>query len=254
MVKCLDMKLYQEDKDLILQAQHNDPFFQYLTKKLMSHMKKSHKLRVIDLGCGSGRNVIAAAKMGFDCLGIDISNKAIEIGREKAKEENLGDKAEFINADILKMKSKEVGLFDFCIMSEVIEHMNNHQEGINIAYSLLKKGGVLLLTTPHDPKQWNILDEYAEHVRRFTVKEIKQSLKSFSKVRIFTVGFPFHRLIISLYHLMRKLQNKKHQPGSFRDRGLFSSLYFLIGSLILRFDNNFNFTRKGTTIVATAEK
>ncbi len=53
------------------------------SKRLVRH--KGRPLRVLDIGCGYGRDTIYVAKsLGFRVLGIDISEKAIEMARENA--------------------------------------------------------------------------------------------------------------------------------------------------------------------------
>ncbi len=39
--------------------------------------------RVIDLGCGSGTFTALLAQAGYDCVGLDISAKLLEVGRRK---------------------------------------------------------------------------------------------------------------------------------------------------------------------------
>src|SRR3990172_1688312 len=39
--------------------------------------------KALDLGCGTGTNAIYLAEMGFDVTGVDISQVAIEMAREK---------------------------------------------------------------------------------------------------------------------------------------------------------------------------
>ena len=45
---------------------------------------------VIDLGCGDGRIVIAAARRGATGLGVDIDGKLIRKARENAREAEIG--------------------------------------------------------------------------------------------------------------------------------------------------------------------
>lgn len=248
------MKLYSESKELIYYTQHRDPFFLYLTGKLLKPLAAKNGGKVLDLGCGSGRNTLTAARMGFDVLAVDINNKALEIAASHAREEGLEKRTKFVKADLLKIKKHKFGLFDFCILSEVIEHDTDFQKIIDFAYSSLKKGGELLLSTPNDPKQWNLLDDYAEHIKRFKKKELEESLAAFKKVTIFTVGFPFHRLAISTYHILLTVLNKKHQPRIFRKDSVIPSLYSMVGSTVLKIDDLFNFSGRGTTLIAIAEK
>ena len=55
--------------------------------KFKEYLKKNQK--VLDIGCGSGRDVIYLAKLRFDSYGIDFSKVAIRKARKKYKGKNL---------------------------------------------------------------------------------------------------------------------------------------------------------------------
>ncbi|QOJ78789.1 class I SAM-dependent methyltransferase [Infirmifilum lucidum] len=56
--------------------------------------------RVLDLNCGIGRHSIELARRGIEVLGTDISPLYIKIARERARSENVHDKARFLVADM----------------------------------------------------------------------------------------------------------------------------------------------------------
>ena len=45
--------------------------------------------RALDLGCGTGTNVITLAKYGWDVTGVDFSRRAIQIAKKKAKQNDV---------------------------------------------------------------------------------------------------------------------------------------------------------------------
>src|SRR5260370_10678059 len=53
----------------------------------------------IDLGCGTGTNVIWLAGLGFDVTALDFSPTAIDLGR--AKKARVAAKVRFLTADVL---------------------------------------------------------------------------------------------------------------------------------------------------------
>jgi 2-polyprenyl-3-methyl-5-hydroxy-6-metoxy-1,4-benzoquinol methylase len=46
-------------------------------------------LKILDVGCGTGRHAIELTKRGYNVTGIDLSENQLERAREKAKENNL---------------------------------------------------------------------------------------------------------------------------------------------------------------------
>jgi 2-polyprenyl-3-methyl-5-hydroxy-6-metoxy-1,4-benzoquinol methylase len=54
-------------------------------------------LKIIDVGCGTGRHSIELAKRGYNITGIDLSESQLKRAKEKAASENL--KIEFLKSD-----------------------------------------------------------------------------------------------------------------------------------------------------------
>lgn len=62
---------------------------------------------VYDLGCGDGRIVIAAAKIGARGIGIDIDPQRIKEATENAKKEGVADRLTFRNEDLFAANISE---------------------------------------------------------------------------------------------------------------------------------------------------
>lgn len=78
---------------------------------------KSGKLkpcRAIDLGCGTGENVIYLAQQDFDVIGADISSRAIAKARRKAQAARVSPT--FITGDVTNLTGVE-GPFDLVVDS-----------------------------------------------------------------------------------------------------------------------------------------
>ncbi len=71
-----------------------------LANKMLDIAKVTPKDYVIDLGSGDGRIVITAAKRGARALGIEYNPDLVALSRRNAAKEEVGDKAQFIKADI----------------------------------------------------------------------------------------------------------------------------------------------------------
>ena len=62
---------------------------------------------VYDLGCGDGRIVVAAAKLGARAVGIDIDPQRIKEANENAARNGLTGKVEFRQGDLFEADIKE---------------------------------------------------------------------------------------------------------------------------------------------------
>ena len=61
--------------------------------------------KILDYGCGNGIHTIFPAKMGAKMvIGIDLSEKSLEIARERARREGVEDKVNFLQMDCEKME------------------------------------------------------------------------------------------------------------------------------------------------------
>ena len=61
--------------------------------------------RALDLGCGTGTNVITLAEKGWKATGIDFVARAIRMARRKARRKGLEESAEFKVGDALSTES-----------------------------------------------------------------------------------------------------------------------------------------------------
>src|SRR6187549_2492002 len=67
-----------------------------MVNKLMELGQVTSKDVVIDLGSGDGRNVIAAAKLGAQALGVEYNPDMVALSERLAKEAGVADKAKFV--------------------------------------------------------------------------------------------------------------------------------------------------------------
>jgi len=104
----------------------------------------SKKGRVLDIGCGVGNFLAHAASKGWECYGIDFDRDAIEAGKHTFGLEHLEV------ADLREFKEQHPDLtFDLVTAFDVFEHIDNHQEFIELMKGLLKPGGHIAMTMPY---------------------------------------------------------------------------------------------------------
>ena len=101
---------------------------------------------VLDLGCGNGSFLSLFQDRSWRLYGSDFSPTAISIAPENFKGITffLGD-ASAPTGDMLE----QVGKVDVILSTEVIEHLYDPRGFLRNAHSLLKPGGIFILTTPY---------------------------------------------------------------------------------------------------------
>ncbi len=107
---------------------------------------------VLDYGCGNGIHSVAIAKMGAKkVIGIDLSEKSLEIAKERTKRENLEGKVEFLKEDCEKMKFED-NFFDIVFDGQTFSSLDLKKALPEMA-RVLKLGGLVIgiETLGHNP-------------------------------------------------------------------------------------------------------
>jgi ubiquinone/menaquinone biosynthesis C-methylase UbiE len=65
-----------------------------------SALDPEKKLPVLELGCGTGRVLLALAGAGFSVMGVDLSEGMLQVCAERAEELGLGDRVRLVRADM----------------------------------------------------------------------------------------------------------------------------------------------------------
>jgi 2-polyprenyl-3-methyl-5-hydroxy-6-metoxy-1,4-benzoquinol methylase len=135
-------------------------------------------MTILDIGCGSGTIAFYLASKGMRVHGIDISSQAIEQCNKSAVQLGLEKSTSFDVIDFPKQVPQ--GSFDFVIMTEVIEHLENDEIAVKRLYSLLKPSGMLLITTPsinaplHKMGLAKEFDKRVGHQRRYNLEDLEK--------------------------------------------------------------------------------
>ena len=99
------------------------------------------KLKILDVGCGSGFFTILLGKQGHEVLGTDLTPDMIEKSRELAKEEGVDCKFEIMDAENLDFPDET---FDVVISRNLTWTLPDAGHAYDEWCRVLKKGGILL--------------------------------------------------------------------------------------------------------------
>lgn len=105
-------------------------------------------VKIIDIGCGTGRHSIELNKRGYNVIGIDLSESQLKRAREKAKKQNLQIDFKILDARNLPFGNE----FDIAIMLcegafPLMETDEMNFEILKNAYLSLRYPGKLIFTT-----------------------------------------------------------------------------------------------------------
>lgn len=105
--------------------------------------------KMLDLGSGSGRNSIHMAKLGWEAVGIEFSDLAVDIAVENTQKQGLRDLITYLNQSVAEPIPYPDRSFDLAIdmMTMHLLDQNQRQEMIKEVIRLLKTGGYFLFHT-----------------------------------------------------------------------------------------------------------
>ena len=94
-------KEFAEIYDIFMKYVNYDGWYKFLR----TFIKK--KGTILDLGCGTGEFIWRFLKDGFSVIGVDLSEKMLEISEKKLKEKNLkNNNYSLINENIINYENK----------------------------------------------------------------------------------------------------------------------------------------------------
>lgn len=112
-------------------------------------------LRVLEVGCGFGHDLLWTALAGAHAVGIDVNSDFVDIARRtRAHVERLVGHA--VDADIRRTNLLEMSgeVFDLIYMKDVFHHLEPRDEIVARLVDLLAPGGQIVIV---EPNAWNPL-------------------------------------------------------------------------------------------------
>ena len=113
------------------------------TFKLKKNEKPLNKIKILDIGCGGGLLSEPMSRLGADVVGIDASEKNINVAKLHAKKNNLNIKYVCSSPENYQINEK----FDVILNMEIIEHVDNVEQFLKSCSNLLKKNGMMFVAT-----------------------------------------------------------------------------------------------------------
>jgi SAM-dependent methyltransferase len=126
-------------------------------------------LRLLDLGCGIGRHVIYGHKMGLETYGIDLSQGAIDVAREWARQEGVPHPEERLRQGDIRQLPWSDHFFDFVVSHGVLDsmHFSIAQQTVPEVHRVLAAGGLFYCDL--------ISGDDSAHAREYSGEEIVET-------------------------------------------------------------------------------
>jgi ubiquinone/menaquinone biosynthesis C-methylase UbiE len=176
---------------------------------------------VLDLACGEGFNTRILAKKGAkEVIGVDFSEKMIELARRDEARETLG--IQYYVADAANLREFPNTHFDLvaCFMS--LQDIKNYEKAISEVARILRKGGRFVFSVPHPcfetwvakGRRITIATRYYGRVKYTVQWDMKRLVKPFRTTSFHrTLTDYFDTLCRDKLHVLRLVEPRPTKKG-----------------------------------------
>ena len=163
---------------------------QYAIEKIIKKFIKPNSSKILNLGCGPGLLEEALSQYGYSGIGLDSSEKMIELSKKRSVEKKFSESWEFIVGDCEKTKF-ENNKFDCVIASGLIEYMPEDQKLLNEVHRTLKNDGFFILNVTNVFGWSTCLNRFTHYLKKV---EFFMSVANFIKKKVFKEKIKAKRL------------------------------------------------------------
>jgi SAM-dependent methyltransferase len=166
-----------------------NPGREYRFSQVLDLFPAEKNLHVLDFGCGTGNllKLLATQFPQNEYWGADTSDAGIEASKLLVPQANIHKINLSKGKPFLETPFRS---FDIIVCSEVIEHIEEDLQTLQFLFSLLKKGGGLILTVPSGPI--SKFDVFIGHCRHYSKNSLECLLEEagFINIKVNRSGFP----------------------------------------------------------------
>ena len=153
-----------------------------LTIHLLNQLGVKPPARILDAGCGWGVTLDRLERRGYLAVGMDISRRTLERLNRPGRI--------LIEADLTKPIDRDVPLHDVVLALDVIEHIDDDREAVHRLGTLVRPGGLVIVSVPALPDLFTEFDAIQGHRRRYLPETLRAAFADtgLELVRVFWWG------------------------------------------------------------------
>ncbi|MEA1939165.1 MAG: class I SAM-dependent methyltransferase [Candidatus Caldatribacteriota bacterium] len=138
-------------------------------------------MKVLDIGCGTGNFSVKLAKKGCKVTSIDLSDKMLNLAREKSAKENLFINYYHMNVYDLKFPDQH---FDAVFSMATFEFVIDMEKAITEIFRVCKDKGQILIGTINRDSKWGELYTSKEFQKNTVFKDAQLRIpEDFKKLK-----------------------------------------------------------------------
>ncbi len=125
-----------------------------LVELINGYIAGRERPEILEVGFGKGNELIQLAKSGARCFGLDFSESAILLLKERMRKEDLA--IELVGGDARQLPFQSDS-FDLVFSQGVLEHFTDPDVVLSEQRRVLKSGGVIVVEVPN---KWTLYTVY----------------------------------------------------------------------------------------------
>jgi SAM-dependent methyltransferase len=134
---------------------------------LLRQVELPSRPRLLDAGCGTGRNLVEFGSLGT-AVGVEPSPDAVEFCHRRGLEN--------VRCAGLEELPFAAGEFDLLLACDVLEHIDDDMGALVELGRVAAAGAHLVITAPAYQWMWTEHDVQLHHVRRYTLQVMRERL------------------------------------------------------------------------------
>jgi demethylmenaquinone methyltransferase / 2-methoxy-6-polyprenyl-1,4-benzoquinol methylase len=171
-------------------------------RKAISFFKKDNPRKLLDVATGTADMALMAARIlnPDQIIGIDISEKMLEIGRKKVEQQSLGTNIALYSGDGETINFPD-NTFDGVMVAFGVRNFEHLEKGLQEIFRVLKPGGqlvVLEFSKPRIPGIRSLYNLYMGMVAPKMAGLFKQSKKAYQYLNESAKAFPDRQLFVDV--------------------------------------------------------
>jgi SAM-dependent methyltransferase len=176
---------------------------------LLSRAGLPQSPRILDAGCGTGRNLLEFGALG-EAAGVDLFAQAVDFCRGRGLEN--------VRQAPVEELPFEASSFDLVLATDVIEHVDDDLRALRELHRVAARDARLVLTVPAYQWLWSAHDESVHHRRRYTARRLRE--------RVLATGWApavetyFFSTVLAPVALVRGLRKRRKRAGARSDLAL----------------------------------
>jgi SAM-dependent methyltransferase len=203
-----------------------------IIQKYLPSNNPKKDLSICDLGCGCGMTLMDISDMGYNAIGLDSNEIALEYCRKRG--------VRVFPSEISKKIQLPDNSVEGAILLDVLEHIEDEKKVLSEVIRILKPAGITICTVPAYSWLWTKRDNFHHHKRRYQKKELLKLFECFPEFEI-VLGSYINSFLFPIALLGRILRKMfpLNSPGdlyipkfgmNYLLKAIFSSERFIINS------------------------